>query len=214
MILKNNPIFIIAFLFFSLSCDNKDNTDELQDYEVGDGLIPAAIGNMWIYADSMWIEDTLYQAFIDTIVIGDTIHALGYPWWFTKGMNENSFRSIPGMHSSFFYNENDTIISLQYAWSFYPSIKFLLPIDSNTSFYTSIEDWHSHIRTVSYLDEPYIHSIASFEDCLIFTGDEWNEETILKPGVGVLYHYVERDDSWSGNRKLSKTLIEYDLVIE
>ncbi|MFQ6678761.1 MAG: hypothetical protein ACE5D0_10670, partial [Fidelibacterota bacterium] len=194
-------MFLLAVLLFN-TCNDTHGGDVPDELPKGEGLIPAVIGNQWIYSDSLWMSDSLYYAYFDTVEIVDTLIRGDQIWWQTKGM-------IPGLWGEF-YIRNDSIYGSDYVFDTrLTHLWFVPPSETPISYYVDFEDTGGWIRTVVMQPEPITVPAGMFDSCGVYTDTHNHMEHIIAPGVGIIRRSVIRPNS-----RWIITLIDYELVLD
>lgn len=193
---------VVLFTFFS--CNDENNEDVLTR-----PLIPAAIGNYWVYVDSIWNDDQLIEVSFDTVTIIDTFMLDGHIWWEVEG-----HRPLPFIYAEFAIR-NDTIFSIQGSWTRELSIDYIPPPDTLVAYYSIYEGDLWIDRTAIKYPEPIIVGLGSFIECgqYITEDDPYYWEEYVYPGIGIIVSKTFRDSNWqwpyTRTRKLE--LIKYDV---
>ncbi|MFQ6676932.1 MAG: hypothetical protein ACE5D0_01310 [Fidelibacterota bacterium] len=211
------PVFctLMVAVFLFNACDD-NNTDDIPDeLQKGEGLIPAVIGNRWIYSDSLWIADSLWHANFDTVEIIDTLMRGDQIWWQTKSYipdlyNDDPYHN-PNQDAGEFYIRNDSIFGVTYNWGNRETVlRFIPPPDTSTSYYVWYEDtgW---IRTAVMQPESITVPAGTFDSCGVYTDITIESDIIhvIAPGVGVLQRSVI-----GSSLRWIITLIGYELVLD
>lgn len=189
-------------MLFINACGDDNNGNVPDELQKGEGLIPAVIGNKWIYSDSLWLVDSLYFAYFDTVEIIDTLMRGNQTWWQTKGM-------IPGLWGEF-YIRNDSIYGSDYFFDTrLTHLWFIPPSETPISYYVDFEDTGGWIRTVVMQPEPITVPAGTFDSCGVYSDTTVHIEHIIAPGVGIIRRSVIRSRS-----RWIITLIDYELVLE
>ncbi len=179
------PVFctlLLAVLLFN-TCVDTDDGDVPDELQKGEGLIPAVIGNTWIYSDSLWIVDSLYYANFDTVEIVDTLMRGDQIWWQTKNY-------ISDLHDQYridgeFYIRNDSIYGVTYPWgNRLTALRFIPPPDTSISYSVPYLDF-SIRRTAVMQPEPITVPAGTFDSCGVYH-DYFGIDIVIAPGIGVI----------------------------
>jgi len=152
-----------------------------------------AVGNYWIYADTVWFNDTPYGR-IDTVkVLGRITDNLG-EWWIL---------------SRWFFNLGDRIMVrgdsiLTYQCCFegpdstwpYAEVEYLPPLDTPFVHSMVLEGDITFRRTVFRLDSAVTTPAGEFHGLYGYEGSLWFQKPqveFLMPGIGFVYHYQPTD---------------------
>jgi len=165
-------------------------------------IIPFAIGNYWVYADSVWKDGNLQKAGFDTLRISSVSNYNGELWWKFSDGSQLSER-------------HDTVFELnRYIRCFHRETLFF-PL-SHTNFqdsicyYISIDghfDMIYTIRNSSLLNEVLTTPAGQFRECSKY--DILNNKVqIVKPGVGIL---MANEEMSSLSYRHHRILISYHL---
>lgn len=120
------PVLAFSLLFIT-ACPR--GLDEEEDVEPkAKGLIPASIGNTWIYVDSTWWDDGTLQVKMDTVEIIDTSIVDGEVWWHLSGF-------LPWVGARFMVR-NDSVFTLQYNFGTdLVTLEYIPPRDSLVQYF-------------------------------------------------------------------------------
>jgi hypothetical protein len=185
----------ILVLFTIVSCRKTDDTDLTRIEGCGssvfksvnynstlksNGIVPFAIGNFWVYADTVWKDGNLLSAGYDTLRITDVSDYNEELWWRFSDGSQLSER-------------NDTVFELNRYIRCFRRETLFFPL-SNTAFqdsicyYISLNGYFNMKYTTrnSYISSQIIKTPAGqFRDCSRY--DILNNKTqIVKPGIGVI----------------------------
>ncbi len=178
IIRKTILLFLSSLLFISCNPETNDHNPDVID----GALIPSAIGNYWIYIDSLYIDGEFNSVSFDTMTIVDTMHTLGKKWWKVEG-----YRTLPYIWE-YYAIENDSVYSIQGGWSPILSLDYIYPTDSLTVLQTLIEGDLGLLRYVIKSTAPVTTDIGTFQNCGKYYGgwskDSQYAEEYIKPGIG------------------------------
>jgi len=205
LLVKIKLITIIALILISCN-DNNDPPPDDQPYR---GLIPAAIGNYWIYTDSTWINQNLTSVKLDTVEIVDIIMRDSITWWQLSGWEIPYFRRE-------FAIINDSVYSWQIHWTSFKSLVYIPPPDTMVVYESTISGDNLIYITAELWNEPIEIGLGTFDGCGRYTvGEEEDEriEEFIAPGVGIILVDWVHDSTWSWpydyQRKM--VLVDYDV---
>ncbi|MCH7762807.1 MAG: hypothetical protein IIB95_03595 [Candidatus Marinimicrobia bacterium] len=205
--MKIKTITLIALIL--LSCNDNNNTPpDDQPYR---GLIPAAIGNYWIYADSIWINQNLTSVKFDTVEIVEIIMRDSITWWQLSGWE------LPYLRREFAVI-NDSVYSWQIFFSqTFKSLVYIPPPDTMTVYESTISGDILIYRTAELWNEPIELGLGTFHDCGRYTVGEIamgaQIEEFIAPGVGIIFVDWIRDSTWAWpyNYHQKMVLVDYDV---
>jgi hypothetical protein len=178
------------------------------------GLAAFALGNRWIYVDTIISSS-------GTVVNLDTVSVIGLrtegskSWW----RLQNTFN--PSIAATQFLLSNDSVFSLQQTETpsgpgSIVSLEYISSPTSDTSFYHSIFDADVLIlKAVTRLNAQFLTPAGSFDNCAVFMYEIYPEHyrEIESPGIGILSCEVHKDSTErygpGAHRKL--TLVSYTL---
>ena len=204
--MKLKTIILIVLLLLSCS-DNNNTPPDDQPYR---GLIPAAIGNYWIYADSTWINQNLSEVKLDTVEIVDIIMRDSITWWQLSGWE------LPYLRREFAVI-NDSVYSWQIFFSqSFKSLVYIPPPDTMTVYESTISGDNLIYRTAELWNEPIEIGLGTFEGCgRYIVGEEEDEriEEFIAPGVGIIFVEWVHDSTWSWpyDYHMKMVLVAYDV---
>jgi hypothetical protein len=211
---------LAAFLliFTIVSCKKVDDSDLIKIEECGTSaifksvdyksnlksgsIIPFAVGNYWVYADSVWKDGNQQKTGFDTLRISSVSNYNGELWWKFSDGSQLSER-------------HDTVFELnRYIRCFHRETLFF-PL-SHTNFqdsicyYISIDGYFDMIYTIrnsSILNEALITPAGQFRECSKY--DILNNKVqIVKPGIGIL---MVNEEMSSLSYKHHRILVSYHL---
>jgi hypothetical protein len=165
-----------------------------------DGIIPLAIGNYWVYADSVWQDGKLTQAGIDTLSVTGVSNYNDEIWWI--------FSDGSGLSQ-----KDDTVFELDRNIRCYGKNTLFFPVSYNNFqdsvfYFISMNNNFSHIQTVRnsrILEETVIVPAGSFRECSLYDILNYKKQ-IVKPGIGILYMNEEMSSS---SYRHQRVLIDY-----
>lgn len=144
------------------------------------GIIPFAIGNSWVYADSVWKDGNLLSAGFDTIRITNVSNYNGELWWRFSDGSQLSER-------------NDTVFELNRYIRCFRRETLFFPLNHSVfqdsiCYYISTNGYFDMIYTTrsSYISNQIIKTPAGqFSECSRYEILN-NKVQIVKPGIGVI----------------------------
>ena len=185
----------ILVLLTIVSCKKADDTDiqkvggcgssvfKFVDYSTAlksKGIIPFAIGNFWIYADSVWKDGNLQSAGLDTLRITGVSNYNDELWWRFSDGSQLSER-------------NDTVFEGNRYIRCFRRETLFFPL-SHSNFqdsiccYISLEGYFDMIytsRNSSISDQVIKIPAGQFRECSRYEIVN-NKIQIVKPGIGVI----------------------------
>jgi hypothetical protein len=179
-------------------------------------LLPLAVGNRWLYVDSM-ITSAGTATHADTVVVLG-LRSAGATTWYELRSSFN-----PSIAASEFATSNDSIFSLQYTEApggMAPviSLEYLPPPAAGSLVYTSVFDGDALFqKSVAALHETVTVPAGSFADCAVYEYQIYPEHyrEIVKPGLGVLSWELRADASVYGPAwRRTRTLTGYRVAGE
>lgn len=208
----------ILVLLTVVSCKKADETDiqkvegcgssvfKSVDYSSAlrsNGIVPFAIGNFWIYADSVWKDGNLQSAGYDTLHITDVSNYNEELWWRFSDGSQLSER-------------NDTVFELNRYIRCFRRETLFFPL-SHSNFQDSI---CYYISLNGYFDMIYTTRSSSISDQVIKTPAGQfcecsrydilnNKVQIVKPGIGVV---MINEEVSALLYKHHKVLVSYHLL--
>ncbi|MFZ1685436.1 MAG: hypothetical protein WAU88_15070 [Candidatus Zixiibacteriota bacterium] len=174
---------------------------------------PLALGNRWIYLDSVFESDTLLEITTDTMMIEEEFTDLNGHWWVWKRW-QDPFGRTSMVRGDTIFSQQDAYAPLPGGAPFYFISKEIIPPVGDSSRYMIIfgGDMVTY-RDAVRLHSPFTAPVGSFDNCLKFTSDlgyVTNTE-ILAPGVGFIF---QREDFTYGvppPKSYHRWLISYEL---
>jgi hypothetical protein len=190
-------LLVAIFVIITIaSCKKADDTDLINIEECGrstmlksvdfkstlklNGVIPFAIGNYWVYADTVWEEGNILKAGFDTIRINSVSNYNGELWWMFSDGSQLSER-------------HDTVFELNRYIRCFGRETLFFPLShtnfqDRVCFYISLNGYFDMIYTIrnsSLLNNVFITPAGQFRECSKY--DILNNKVqIVKPGVGII----------------------------
>ena len=160
---------------FLLSCNNTIEVEN-QNGSVG-GLIPAAIGNYWIYTDSS-------QTLFDTVSITAKYCSLGYVWW---KLQNNSFAMED--FSVEFANRNDSVFGKTSNRGGIELVTptYITPSDSTINYYI-LQGCFIIPRKATFYKRAITVPAGTFNQYIAYITDYGNDKDslVIVPEIGVV----------------------------
>jgi hypothetical protein len=155
-------------------------------------FFPAAIGNRWIYADTVFQEGADTTTSVDTITITDSYTDSYGKWWVLSQRIEPFYGGeLMVRHDSVFTRESGEMIENAGNPMSYASWQLIAP-QGDSSMYGIIYGGDLFcLRTVTRLDSAVITPCGSFDSTWEYHAGvpsyEFMERQILKPGIGFVF---------------------------
>lgn len=168
---------------------------ECGPFEYRDAFFPMAVGNTWIFTDSLFTDTgvivTEHLRRIGNMSVGSSGVA---GWWFSAGP--------PPPYTGFFSQRNDTT----YQWIATRSgligetYRYIPPEGGDTiSFSSSIEDDVPVTTFAVAIDGEYVTAAGTFTDCALYTTEQVRGfdtvRTVLCAGIGPVSHDLDYSSS-------------------
>jgi hypothetical protein len=210
-------IAVILVLIVIVSCKKADDTDLIQIEDCGssalksieynstlksNGIVPFAIGNYWVYADSVWKDGNLQSEGYDTLRITNVSNYNEELWW---GFSDGSQLS----------ERNDTVFELNRYIRCFRRETLFFPVShsdfqDSVCYYISVNNYFDMIYTTrsSSISNQIIKTPAGqFRECSRY--DILNNKVqIVKPGIGVI---MISEDVSAISYKHHRILVSYHL---
>ena len=211
----NQQIFValtaIAFSLLTLFLNACEHSTEPTKLQKDDSLIPTAIGNFWVYVDSIIINDTL-EVKTDTAMITGFKIVDGRKWWQLR----NNSIAMELLWPEFMV-QNDSI----YTWEHCRSgqqilgLKFVPPQEETICFDRLLGCDTDLTVKVSMKQEEYRSPLGTFNSYVLYDVNEGPTKNLffVVPGVGILNNTLEGEIAGRGKFLIKSTLIDYHLEI-
>jgi hypothetical protein len=186
----------ILVLFTVVSCKKADDSDinNIEECESSSvfksvdnnstlrsgGIVPFAIGNFWVYADSVWKDGNLQSAEYDTLRITNVSNYNGELWWRFSDGSQLSER-------------NDTVFEVNRYIRCFRSETLFFPLSHSVfqdsiCYYISLNGYFDVIYTTrnsSISNQVVITPAGQFSECSRYEIVN-NKIQIVKPGIGII----------------------------
>jgi hypothetical protein len=189
-----DPIRLNLFEYFETVPGRKVSVMYHPDGIEPSEMLPMAVGNYWVYAETTWTMDGI-AARLDSIeVIGRHHDDLGQ-WWVLRS-------PFPWLEDTVMVR-NDTVFSRTYGWpGLFMSVEYIPAADTPFN-YMVIRGDIGYTRTVSPVDSVVTVPAGSYGESYMYTGREgpfsepfstYPYRLFLAPGVGFIF-FEQHDDS-------------------
>ena len=197
--------YLTTILLIASGCKNNSTSvnPPVEPTEFRQALIPLALGNEWIYTDSLFTADSV-SVETYTLAVSSYRIDLGKVWWQLQERRP-TYTTLVEIAA-----QNDSIFSLQHNFQWpVVSLDYIPPSATDTLWFYSLHGGDVGLEKSVWLNGQYIVPAGSFDSCAIFfsrpTPDGYTE--VLKPRIGIVQKEIQHSSSF----RRKGVLIDYHL---